>query len=456
MFIAAIVVAAGLVATTSTAYAATPVIQATASVTVSGTTATATTTVTTGASTAAQNLGVCVRDASWKNADFEIGGQVTLSATPTVVTKSKTFAPGTYYYWTCAKINGEWNQAPGYQSFQVFDKTPAIHASATVSVSGNSALSTASVTTDKAVSAMKVGVCVRDSSWKNADFPKQDSVSLTQNPTYVTQSRVFEPGTYYYWTCAQINGVWNEAPGYKTFTVLAHEPVADPAAMPVGNLPEWTQTFSDDFTTDVAAGGFPGPYAAKWTSYDGFPDTSHAGWYDQSIISAHDGYLDVNLHTRNGKALGAAPVPLVNGKWGGQLHGRFSVRMKSDSLPGFGTGFLLWNDSGDWNDGEVDFPESDLSGTAKGYVHCVGNPSVNCLVFNSTFTYTDWHTYTIEWKPGVLNFLIDDTLVASNTNAVPTKSMHWVMQMATRGAAPDPMLNGHVLLDWATIYSYTP
>lgn len=226
--------------------------------------------------------------------------------------------------------------------------------------------------------------------------------------------------------------------------------------MPVGDLPGWKQTFSDDFTAPLASGAFPGPYASKWVSYNNFYDTSHAGWYDQSIISAHDGNLDINLHTANGKALGAAPVPLVNGQWGGQVYGRFSVRMKSDSLSGYGAGFLLWNDSGNWNDGEIDFPESDLSETVKGYNHCVGNASVNCLAFDTGVLYTSWHTYTIDWTPASVKYEIDGVVVATDTANVPSKSLHWVMQVATRGSTPDPSLNGHLLIDWATIYSYAP
>ena len=51
-------------------------------------------------------------------------------------------------------------------------------------------------------------------------------------------------------------------------------------AMPVGNLNGWRQIFTDDFTTDVPLGSFPGPYAKKWTSYTGFDDTSGNGTYD--------------------------------------------------------------------------------------------------------------------------------------------------------------------------------
>lgn len=227
------------------------------------------------------------------------------------------------------------------------------------------------------------------------------------------------------------------------------------AEVPVGDLPGWKQVLREDFTGATSI--FPGGYGTWWSSYNGFSDTSHKGWYDQSIISVHDGVLDLNLHTQNGVPLGAAPIPLVNGQWGGQVYGRFSVRMKIDQpLPGYGAGFLLWPDSGNWNDGEVDFPESDLGENAKGYVHCLGNASVNCTWVDSGARYTDWHTYTIDWTPWAINLLIDGNIIASNTDSVPSSPMHWVMQMATHGVTPDPSLDGHVLIDWATIYAYLP
>ena len=65
-------------------------------------------------------------------------------------------------------------------------------------------------------------------------------------------------------------------------------------------------------------------------SYDGFPDTSEDGRYEQDIISVKDGALGLYLHTVNGTPLSAAPIPLVNGKWGGQTR-TLSMRMRSDA-----------------------------------------------------------------------------------------------------------------------------
>lgn len=228
--------------------------------------------------------------------------------------------------------------------------------------------------------------------------------------------------------------------------------------LPIGNLPGWKQVFASGFTTPLARGDFPGPYANSWMSYNGIRDTSGRGLYDQSIISVHDGLLDLYLHTQNGEALGAAPIPLVGGKWGGQVYGRFSVRMKADALPNFGISFLLWPDSNDWHQGEIDFPEGELNGPIKGFNHCGGLvPGKNCFGKVSDIGFTHWHTYTIEWTPKRITFLIDGTVFGTTTKDIPDARMHWVGQVGTAGGKkPAPSVAGHLLIDWMTIYTYAP
>ena len=129
------------------------------------------------------------------------------------------------------------------------------------------------------------------------------------------------------------------------------EPPPSLEAVPVGDLPGWKQVFVEDFTDgDVPLGGFPGIYGSRWheTYSDGAPDT-HAktqakdqrtsGYYPSKVLSVHDGVLDMFLHSENGVSMGAAPSPRFAGAnqppYNSQLYGRYSVRFKADSLPGF-------------------------------------------------------------------------------------------------------------------------
>ncbi|MET3804364.1 hypothetical protein ABIB25_001359 [Nakamurella sp. UYEF19] len=334
------------------------------------------------------------------------------------------------------------------------------------SVSGLLATATATITASVPVTASMAGVCVRNSAGAVRDFPFR-AVALKPAGTVLTATRQLYPGRYTVWACAKVDGGWNDIGAKRTLVVADPgatrsypKPVARPGAaypsgvpMPVGNLPGWKQVFSDDFTTPVVLGGFPGPYKSKWLSYNGFADTSGNGRYNQKIISMHNGQMDLYLHSEKGVPQGAAPVPLVGGRWGGQKYGRFTVRYRADWTPGYGAGWLLWPDSGHWNDGEIDFPEGGLSQTQEAFNHCVGHARDNCLVVNTGVTFVDWHTATIEWSPRGVFYILDGKTVASDTRNIPVKALHWVLQTGTSGNKPAASTTGHVLIDWVSIYT---
>ncbi len=190
-------------------------------------------------------------------------------------------------------------------------------------------------------------------------------------------------------------------------------------------------------------------------SYDGFEDTSGIGLYQPSdVISVHDGSLDMYLHTADGRPLGAAPVPLINGEWGGHVYGRYTVRFKSDALPGFGAGWLLWPDSNDWNEGEIDFPEGGLDGTIQANQHCIGDPEQKCLAVDTGVDFSGgWHTTTIEWTPSGVVYYLDGEVVGQSPES-PSTPMHLVLQTATNGDKPDASVAVHVLIDSVTISAW--
>lgn len=222
--------------------------------------------------------------------------------------------------------------------------------------------------------------------------------------------------------------------------------------MPVGDLPGWKQVLATDFTTVVPAGRFPGPYAAHWTGYNGFPGSGGNGRYSRKIISVHNGEMDLNLHTENGMPLVAAPIPLVSGSWGGQIYGRYSIRFRSDWLPQYGAAFLLWPDSNIWKQGEIDFPEGGLAGTIQAFNHRLGNPQSHTTAVNTGVTYLNWHTATIDWTPAGIRYYLDGKIVASDIRNIPRQKMHLVLQTGIGDTKPGAGVAGHVLIDWVTIY----
>lgn len=231
--------------------------------------------------------------------------------------------------------------------------------------------------------------------------------------------------------------------------------------MPTGDLPGWRQIFADDFRTPVKRGSFPGPkYRSRWSGYSGFHDTSGHGFYEPSkVLSVADGLLNFHLHSEDGVHLVAAPVPLFDGEWNGQIYGRYSVRFRADPLEGYKVAFLLWPSDNDWSEGEVDFPEGDLDGTFYGASRRARLGST--VRFDGTGrlgAFDAWHVATIEWIPGRISWYLDGARVGSTTTNVPSTSMRWTLQAETAigEKAPADSVAGVVQVDWVTAYRYVP
>ena len=230
---------------------------------------------------------------------------------------------------------------------------------------------------------------------------------------------------------------------------------------PVGNLPGWTQTFVDDFDTDVPVGSFPGAaYGSRWSVYpDGWHDTSGNGTYMPSqVLSVAGSTLDYYIHT-NGSGVHCVAAPLPNrGK--GQLYGRYALRFRSDSLYGYKIAWLPWPDSGQWPaNGEIDFPELNLDATIKGFMHRMyGTSGGDQDSFTTGQDATGWHTCVIEWEPGSLTFDLDDGAHRQTfTDRVPSTSMHWVLQAETNldgTETPNNTTAGHIQVDWVAAWAY--
>ncbi|BDI22279.1 glycoside hydrolase family 16 protein [Herbiconiux sp. L3-i23] len=239
-------------------------------------------------------------------------------------------------------------------------------------------------------------------------------------------------------------------------------------AAPQGDLPEWRQLLVEDFTRDAPLGTFASRYPG-FASYDGSLDTSaregrpqgQAGLYSSSTTTtAHDGLFDCYLHTRGVTPQVCALTPSLDGGWWeGQMYGRYSVRFKTDYLPGYKIAWLLWPSSDDWSDGEIDFPETELDGTIKGASHDVfGSPQDNAYYVDTEQTTQSWHTATIEWRPGSLTFILDgQSWTTTDPSALPTKPMRWTLQTETHliAPAPAPEVAGHVYIDWIAAYAYS-
>ncbi len=235
--------------------------------------------------------------------------------------------------------------------------------------------------------------------------------------------------------------------------------------MPVGDIPGWHQIFADDFKTDVPLGSFPSAVSRTWGCYpDGWHDTSGNGTYScTKVCSIHDGMLDLHIHTEKGVHYVAVPYPKIPGgsSQNGQLYGRYAVRFKADVLHGYKTAWLLWPDREVWpREGEIDFPEGELSGTINAFMHHKGAAlGSEQDAYPTGITYGAWHTTVIEWSPSAVSYYLDGKLIGRSTEYIPDTPMHWVLQTETStapGVIPSDSTEGHVLVAWVAVYAPTP
>jgi hypothetical protein len=267
-------------------------------------------------------------------------------------------------------------------------------------------------------------------------------------------------------------------------TGLISNPTAPPQScvsgecLPVGNLAGWTQVFTDDFSTNVAVGGFsncdayyhqcfglPPDVRSKWFAFpDGWKDASGNGTYMPSkVMSIQNGMMNLYLHSENGVRMVSAPQPIIPGGHGadtGLLYGRYAIRFRADLLVGYETTFLLWPDSEVWpRDGEIDFPEGDLAGTQwstmNAYMHHQGATSGSDQdAFASGVPYGDWHTIVIEWLPSRVSFILDGRTIGTSTSRIPNTPMHWVLQTPTAlDALASLSTAGNLQIDWVAVWT---
>jgi hypothetical protein len=242
-------------------------------------------------------------------------------------------------------------------------------------------------------------------------------------------------------------------------------------AMPVGDLPGdryaprgWHQVFADTFNTSNAkrantAGALGND---KWWGYWAGTRIVNSvnGVYDSSrVVSLSDSMMHFRLHSANGTAYAAVESP----KLPSQTYGRYTVRYRyapGSNIAGFKSVWMLWPDSNQWGDGEVDFHElgneaNRRSGWAAMLQACGYNTGCPQQVQNFPIDVTKWHTATVMWTPGRIRVWLDGHLMATSTTRVPNKPMHLLLQTEASDygpvAKPNAVMN--IDVDWVTVYT---
>lgn len=259
--------------------------------------------------------------------------------------------------------------------------------------------------------------------------------------------------------------------------------------MPRGNLPGWKQVIAEDFTTSLPIGSFV-PNRARYGLLDptcrAYPAYGHRlgfygygpintyGYYDAGrTVSTSNSLLDIYMHydAATRRNVCAAVFPFRPGTTSNaRTYGRWSYRMRSYQATGtnWGSCSLLWPDiDAEWpQSGEIDWPEGDVRavrpgqpGGIEGWFHIKGGnygsdrqvhiPGLNGM-------WTNWHTFTIEWLPNSLKCYMNEHLVLSRTQNVPTTRMRWNTQTQPafdhQARALKPSGSAHLQIDWVTAY----
>lgn len=277
---------------------------------------------------------------------------------------------------------------------------------------------------------------------------------------------------------------------------------ADEQKAPRGDLPGWKQIFVDDFeeygdvpvgsfsdcnhSTDnfkeAYCGGLTGKLKERWWAYPkNWPDTakqrnySLGGVYNPAeTVSIQNGQLKVKMFNDGGENQVAALVPKATI---GQTYGRYVIRFKAETTPGYKLAWLLWPDvDEECPFCEIDFPELELDSEISGFMHHQlrsEHEGHKQDVFPTGEKYGKWHTAVIEWKPGKVQFFLDGKLVRgmdpegnkidASTQGVPDQPMTWVIQ--SESALDDRAQRNEVvaqkgssatiLIDWVAAYQYT-
>jgi hypothetical protein len=211
---------------------------------------------------------------------------------------------------------------------------------------------------------------------------------------------------------------------------------------PIGDVGPFRQSFVEDFDTDAAADG---PFAAAYArSFQPYADGTGGRYWCGSQVSARGGSMVVALDGRRGAA-GAFGTP--EQAWS-HVGGKFSMRARATGGDGNGVAVMLWPGSDVWSHGEIDYPEGNFEDGPSVHHHSmVPGEESSAESWHPGVSWRDWHTYSTEWIPGAsVRYLLDDAVVATVTEHVPTAPHRYMFQVGDWGAP------GTFEIDWVTTY----
>ncbi len=216
-----------------------------------------------------------------------------------------------------------------------------------------------------------------------------------------------------------------------------------------GNPSSWSLILSDNFTGTTLS--------PTWSAYDG----SHTGgqsYYKPEEVQVANGMLHISIEQKNTNGLpytsgGLAAFSLA------QTYGKYEVRARLPLGKGIGPYAMLWPKNEAPNTAQVDIFESPspIKSEVLFTNHGVDGTS-SVLKATGSFA-ADFHTYTCEWTPGKLRFLVDGVEQGTITQSVFSQPMWFSMAISSGDiltGLPDSTTTLPVSMDvaWVHIYKY--
>jgi beta-glucanase (GH16 family) len=224
----------------------------------------------------------------------------------------------------------------------------------------------------------------------------------------------------------------------------AGSPAPPSCVQPEPDGPVWELVFHDDFEG-------PSLDTVNWYPYDSEGNAGF-GLRRPSAIAVQDGVLVITAQMLDGVLVSGG----MSHQTGGQLHGRWEFRVRTDPDPSQATSgvVLTWPDSGDWPvDGESDMYETGTEPDRQPFwtfIHYGADNSQQFLTHD--FDGTEWHEMAMEWTEGSIAMYVDGERAGeiTGTEVVPDVAHHMTIQLdAWADTMGDPV---RMEVDWVRVY----
>jgi beta-glucanase (GH16 family) len=207
----------------------------------------------------------------------------------------------------------------------------------------------------------------------------------------------------------------------------------------------WRPVFTEEFDGSRLTPTVWGVY----NSVGGFGN----GWRRPSAISLQDGKLRI---TARGDVSGG-----INHQFD-QLYGRWEFRARTDKGRGRGSAILLWPQTENKDDGELDMMEVPTENRVQAHFVIHFSPQNKLAGTKVPGDFSQWHTFAMDWLPDRISWYVDGIkrFETTDRNVIPKVPMHMAIQLDMGPyqkwiPAPDATTPAETSLevDWVRIYA---